>query len=70
MSTYVGETDEIAQKESREGIWYFLRNCLKGPSAPGRPPAHLRAGHSLYSDQRIPRLSEELRPNLTAARRH
>jgi alkanesulfonate monooxygenase SsuD/methylene tetrahydromethanopterin reductase-like flavin-dependent oxidoreductase (luciferase family) len=30
MSTYVGETDEIAQKESREGIWYFLRNCLKG----------------------------------------
>ena len=30
MSTYVGETDEIAQKESKEGIWYFLRNCLKG----------------------------------------
>lgn len=30
MSTYVGETDEIAQRESEEGIWYFLRNCLKG----------------------------------------
>jgi alkanesulfonate monooxygenase SsuD/methylene tetrahydromethanopterin reductase-like flavin-dependent oxidoreductase (luciferase family) len=30
MSTYVAETDAIAQEESREGIWYFLRNCLKG----------------------------------------
>jgi alkanesulfonate monooxygenase SsuD/methylene tetrahydromethanopterin reductase-like flavin-dependent oxidoreductase (luciferase family) len=30
MSTYVGETDKIAQEESREGIWYFLRYCLKG----------------------------------------
>ena len=30
MSTYVGETDKIAQEEAREGIWYFLRNCLKG----------------------------------------
>ena len=30
MSTYVGETDKIAQEESREGLWYFLRYCLKG----------------------------------------
>ena len=30
MSVYVGETDAIAQEESREGIWYFLKNCLKG----------------------------------------
>jgi alkanesulfonate monooxygenase SsuD/methylene tetrahydromethanopterin reductase-like flavin-dependent oxidoreductase (luciferase family) len=30
MSTYVAETDEQAQAESREGVWYFLKNCLKG----------------------------------------
>lgn len=30
MSTYVAETDAQAQEESREGVWYFLRNCLKG----------------------------------------
>ena len=30
MSVYVAETDEQAKAESEEGIWYFLRNCLKG----------------------------------------
>ena len=30
MSVCVGETDQEAQEQSREGIWYFLRNCLKG----------------------------------------
>ena len=30
MSVVVGETDEEAREQSREGIWYFLRNCLKG----------------------------------------
>lgn len=30
MSVCVGETDREAQEGSREGIWYFLRNCLKG----------------------------------------
>jgi len=55
MSAYVGETDAIAQKESKEGIWYFLRNCLKGhqrrtgrqltfgPGVPYIPPEEFRA---------------------------
>ena len=30
MSTYVAETDAQAQEEAREGVWYFLKNCLKG----------------------------------------
>jgi alkanesulfonate monooxygenase SsuD/methylene tetrahydromethanopterin reductase-like flavin-dependent oxidoreductase (luciferase family) len=30
LSVYVSETDESARAESREGIWYFLKNCLKG----------------------------------------
>jgi alkanesulfonate monooxygenase SsuD/methylene tetrahydromethanopterin reductase-like flavin-dependent oxidoreductase (luciferase family) len=30
LSVYVSESDEQAKAESREGIWYFLKNCLKG----------------------------------------
>jgi alkanesulfonate monooxygenase SsuD/methylene tetrahydromethanopterin reductase-like flavin-dependent oxidoreductase (luciferase family) len=30
ISCYVGETDEQARAESREGVWYFLKNTLKG----------------------------------------
>lgn len=30
LSVYVSESDEQARTESREGIWYFLKNCLKG----------------------------------------
>ena len=30
ISVYVAETDEQARRESEEGIWYFLKNCLKG----------------------------------------
>jgi alkanesulfonate monooxygenase SsuD/methylene tetrahydromethanopterin reductase-like flavin-dependent oxidoreductase (luciferase family) len=30
MSAYVGETDAGAQAEAKEGVWYFLKNCLKG----------------------------------------
>jgi alkanesulfonate monooxygenase SsuD/methylene tetrahydromethanopterin reductase-like flavin-dependent oxidoreductase (luciferase family) len=30
MSVCVGETDAEAQENAKEGIWYFLRNCLKG----------------------------------------
>lgn len=30
LSTYVAPTDRQAQEESYEGIWYFLKNCLKG----------------------------------------
>ena len=30
LSVYVSETDDKAKEESQEGIWYFLKNCLKG----------------------------------------
>ena len=30
MSAYVAETDEQAREEAHEGVWYFLKNCLKG----------------------------------------
>ncbi len=30
LSVYVSETDEQAREEAHEGVWYFLRNCLKG----------------------------------------
>jgi alkanesulfonate monooxygenase SsuD/methylene tetrahydromethanopterin reductase-like flavin-dependent oxidoreductase (luciferase family) len=54
MSTYVAETDERAQVEAQEGIWYFLKNCLKGhqrrvgrqltfgPGVPYIPPSEFR----------------------------
>ena len=50
----VGETDKEAQERSQEGIWYFLRNCLKGhqrregrqltygPGVPYIPPSEWR----------------------------
>jgi len=30
LSAYVGETDAQAQAEAKDGVWYFLKNCLKG----------------------------------------
>ncbi len=30
LSVYVAETDEQAREEASEGVWYFLRNLLKG----------------------------------------
>jgi alkanesulfonate monooxygenase SsuD/methylene tetrahydromethanopterin reductase-like flavin-dependent oxidoreductase (luciferase family) len=30
ISVYVAETDEQAERESQEAVWYYLRNCLKG----------------------------------------
>ena len=47
MSAYVSETDEQAREESREGVWYFLKNCLKG---------HLRnhEGRSMTAGPGIP----------------
>ena len=46
ISVYVSETDEQAKAESEEGIWYFLRNCLKG---------HLRrAGRTLTFGAGVP----------------
>ena len=39
LSVYVSDTDEQAREEAREGVWYFLKNCLKGHlrSGKGRP---------------------------------
>jgi alkanesulfonate monooxygenase SsuD/methylene tetrahydromethanopterin reductase-like flavin-dependent oxidoreductase (luciferase family) len=38
VSAFVSETDEQAQAECDEGVWYFLRNCLKGHlRSTGRP---------------------------------
>jgi alkanesulfonate monooxygenase SsuD/methylene tetrahydromethanopterin reductase-like flavin-dependent oxidoreductase (luciferase family) len=51
MSAYVGETDAQAQAEAKEGVWYFLRNCLKG---------HLRReGRQLTFGAGIPYFSTE-----------
>ncbi len=49
MSAYVSETDEQAREESHEGVWYFLKNCLKG---------HLRNlnGRSLTAGPGIPNM--------------
>jgi alkanesulfonate monooxygenase SsuD/methylene tetrahydromethanopterin reductase-like flavin-dependent oxidoreductase (luciferase family) len=30
MSAYVSENDRQAREECEEGVWYFLKNCLKG----------------------------------------
>ena len=30
ISVFVSETDEQARTESREGVWYFIKNTLKG----------------------------------------
>jgi alkanesulfonate monooxygenase SsuD/methylene tetrahydromethanopterin reductase-like flavin-dependent oxidoreductase (luciferase family) len=30
MSAYVSESDQQAREECEEGVWYFLKNCLKG----------------------------------------
>ena len=30
LSVYVADTDEEAREEAHEGVWYFLKNCLKG----------------------------------------
>jgi alkanesulfonate monooxygenase SsuD/methylene tetrahydromethanopterin reductase-like flavin-dependent oxidoreductase (luciferase family) len=45
----VSETDAQAREESHEGVWYFLKNCLKG---------HLRNfnGRSLTSGPGIPNM--------------
>ena len=46
LSVYVAETDEQARAESGEGVWYFLKYCLKG---------HLRrAGRTLTFGPGVP----------------
>jgi len=49
MSVYVAETDEQAQQESQEGIFYFIKNCFKG---------HLRQeGRSMTAGPGIPNMT-------------
>jgi alkanesulfonate monooxygenase SsuD/methylene tetrahydromethanopterin reductase-like flavin-dependent oxidoreductase (luciferase family) len=49
ISVYVAETDEQARIESREGVWYFIKNALKG---------HLRnAGRGLTFGTGVPSMT-------------
>ena len=49
LSVYVSETDEQARAEAHDGVWYFLKNCLKG---------HLRrVGRPLTSGAGVPSTS-------------
>ena len=69
LSTYVAPTDRQAQEESREGIWYFLKNCLKGhqrregrqltfgPGVPYIPPDEWRS-YLQFSDPSTPLLGD------------
>jgi alkanesulfonate monooxygenase SsuD/methylene tetrahydromethanopterin reductase-like flavin-dependent oxidoreductase (luciferase family) len=51
MSAYVADTDAQAQAEAKEGVWYFLKNCLKG---------HLRReGRQLTFGPGIPYIAPE-----------
>ena len=46
ISVYVSETDEQARAEAEEGVFYFLKNCLKG---------HIRtAGRSMTFGPGVP----------------
>jgi alkanesulfonate monooxygenase SsuD/methylene tetrahydromethanopterin reductase-like flavin-dependent oxidoreductase (luciferase family) len=69
MSAHVGETDAQAQAEAKEGVWYFLKNCLKGhlrregrmltagPGIPYIPPAEFR-NYLTFSDPAAPLLGD------------
>ena len=55
LSAYVADSDAQAQAEAKEGVWYFLKNCLKGhlrregrqltfgPGIPYIPPEDFRS---------------------------
>ena len=69
MSAYVGETDAQAQAEAKEGVWYFLKNCLKGhlrregrqltfgPGIPYIPPEEFR-NYLKFADPTAPLLGD------------
>jgi alkanesulfonate monooxygenase SsuD/methylene tetrahydromethanopterin reductase-like flavin-dependent oxidoreductase (luciferase family) len=69
MSAYVGATDAQAQAEAKEGVWYFLKNCLKGhlrhegrqltfgPGIPYIPPEEFR-NYLKFSDPTAPLLGD------------
>ena len=61
LSVYVSETDEQARAESEEGVFYFLRNCLKGhlrregrsmTFGPGVPSQSLRSWEAFLNAPR------------------
>jgi len=61
LSVYVAETDEQARAESEEGVFYFLRNCLKGhlrkegrsmTFGPGVPSQSLRSWEAFLDASR------------------
>jgi len=68
MSVYVADTDAQAQTEAKEGVWYFLKNCLKGhlrregrqltfgPGIPYIPPEEFR--RFLQTDPTTPLLGD------------
>jgi alkanesulfonate monooxygenase SsuD/methylene tetrahydromethanopterin reductase-like flavin-dependent oxidoreductase (luciferase family) len=69
MSAHVGDTDAQAQDEAKEGVWYFLKNCLKGhlrregrmltagPGIPYIPPSEFR-NYLKFSDPNAPLLGD------------
>jgi alkanesulfonate monooxygenase SsuD/methylene tetrahydromethanopterin reductase-like flavin-dependent oxidoreductase (luciferase family) len=69
MSAHVGETDAQAQAEAKEGVWYFLKNCLKGhlrregrmltagPGIPYIPPSEFR-NYLKFADPTTPLLGD------------
>jgi len=69
MSAHVGENDAQARAEAKEGVWYFLKNCLKGhlrregrmltagPGIPYIPPAEFRS-YLKFSDPTAPLLGD------------
>ena len=70
MSAYVAETDAQAQAEAKEGVWYFLKNCLKGhlrregrqltfgPGIPYIPPEEFTRTSCKFSDPTTPLLGD------------
>jgi alkanesulfonate monooxygenase SsuD/methylene tetrahydromethanopterin reductase-like flavin-dependent oxidoreductase (luciferase family) len=68
MSAYVADTDAQAQAEAKEGVWYFLKNCLKGhlrregrqltfgPGVPYIPPEEFK--RFLQTDPTTPLLGD------------
>ena len=69
MSAHVGDTDAQAQDEAKEGVWYFLKNCLKGhlrregrqlTFGPGIPyiPAEEFRNYLKFSDPTSPLLGD------------
>ena len=69
LSSYVPETDAQSRASAKEGVWYFLKNCLKGhlrregrqltagPGIPYIPPSEFR-NYLKFSDPTTPLLGD------------